>query len=491
MRLASALFLLLIAYAMTFALVTDYEVSWMHPEAVIIHQRLGALDISDVASVIKHTFNYPVLEWAPRIGRPISSFFQIIDWKLRQFLWNSFLPHPSLSLSYAFVLAGCPLFLFFTLRRLGVAPPFVFLSLALFLSNPAILSLVVMFFRPAKALATFSMIAVLFLCARANASRTRSAYLLVLLGLLTSQFCDEITSLLFLAVPLLFPALLHGRFNKLLFLTAGLSVGVFYLFLIPALIDLAGFPPTSALSYAPLKNNLSQMGSIVLKSRLLAGESLGLFFPGLATQSAGRLLLVANWMAFFVLLGRGFLVLYRENWSWKRLDMLQRTGLFLVPVLLFHSGLIGSVGMRSWGAYWYGTYWPVFSVLFLALLFGRINQYWMTFSASFLIVLSNFYVFPFTNYSYKKHHYYPHSPAALHEMFENDRNRFSEPVVLLGSLEDKTDQFSRHARGELSGRLVLPNELIYLIAEMRWPRTKALTSYVPAAENESYYIQVQ
>src|SRR5262245_50187940 len=93
-----ALFLPIVNLLWIVFFLSDYNNVWVEPEA---HWWRGYLSENHtLGETLRSTFNWPVFEVEPRLTRPLSSGFEILDSFFRKELWRILTPHPTLSLTF-------------------------------------------------------------------------------------------------------------------------------------------------------------------------------------------------------------------------------------------------------------------------------------------------------------------------------------------------------------------------------------------------------
>lgn len=193
----------------------NYGTAWQNDEQLNLRSSiLHATGRTFVPEDVKLGFNLPLFEYAPRPTRPLSAYFEIVDTKFRNWLWNFFVPHPSFSLTWLFSLILAPLFLFLLLRNLDVNVNTALAAISLYLANPGVLSCVSMSGRPGKPMTNFAIILCLYLTSflykrdfvEKKTNKVPSLEWYVLMGVIfLSFFWDETAIILYPAVILLFP----------------------------------------------------------------------------------------------------------------------------------------------------------------------------------------------------------------------------------------------------------------------------------------------
>lgn len=491
---ATLLIILVYGYIVLFLL--NHENSWMMPE---LHEHKSHILKSAwniTGSDLKESLNWEVFEKFPRCTRPMSSFFEIMDTKWRSWLWRYTIPHPSLSLTFIFSLILSPVLLYKIFRNWGIGYNAALCILAIYLVSPGFLSTVVMLFRPAKPMTNFSLILCMFLASNMSKTQRRNArqdesmhrFLMLIIVMFVSFFWDETALLVYPALLVFFPEIILKRPRILFFLSLVPLAYVFYYHVIPALTVAAGFNMPDLSSYLPA-NRFFDLGlfyrnasilynNIPINTKLLFTESLGLVDPGSIPSISGKVLSFLNWAAMILFFCGSFFVFFKNRYL-RRFNLSGIRNFFLICSFLiflcvFHSYLLHIKGdIQVWGPYWYGAY---FSVIFTAFLakhasmarthFPQIPGYFL-FGVALIAVVNLCYIFPYTNYAYKKFHHEIYAPELIEKVFRSDINRFAVKKDGPADLYRRTKEYWKTRRKGAEGRVpVLPKECHYLTIEI-------------------------
>ena len=146
----------------------NYDMNWTNPEFSKMNipnaMMTGhAYTWKDVA----RSFDFMSFDFVPR-ARFLSHFFEIINIKLRVFLFQFLPPHPSFSITWIVTLILSPLFLYRLVLLWTGNTVRAWTSLALYVCSTGYLSSMVMLFHPAKTLAHFFIIFSLYLGAKVD-----------------------------------------------------------------------------------------------------------------------------------------------------------------------------------------------------------------------------------------------------------------------------------------------------------------------------------
>ncbi|MBL8534603.1 MAG: hypothetical protein JNL33_12185 [Betaproteobacteria bacterium] len=479
----------------------DYQVVWAHPENLVKREAMLAWTGSGGPG-IRDMFNWPVWEaGAPRMTRLLSSAGELVDTRLRGWFAEFALPHPSLSIAWIFALTLAPWFLYRTLRSLGRPSWQSLLGTALFVSSPAVLSLVAMGFRPGKAMALCFINALAYLTVRLHVTLSphssrwavTRAYLVICLVLLVSLFTDEIAFFSLFVIACLCPWNRSRMAFALPILAAGVALSYLWIAttVLPALHAMAGFPVTcfhhcsngrynlldKALSIFTLDQTASgyaELGTAVMVDAGLALRDLSglalMWAPGWGLlKFLGIATLAALTVALYLRLRQGT----RSGqvnagqtgpvsrWAW-------RATLLFASALLFHGGLMWITPHPIWGVYWYGVFTGLPFVLLVTTMLGTHRGPLPALLLGMgMLITANFANFVSTNYAYKDYHYYPRRARTLSDIFLMKTNKFAltDARSARYNLRELTRDFLR--LGKNLDRIELPFELEYLLQETR------------------------
>jgi hypothetical protein len=322
---------------------------------------------------MKSGFNWPLFEGPPRVTRPLSSLLEVVDHYARARMWRIMTPHPTLSVTFPFILVFTPLLLYSILRSFGVRAFIALCGVAFYFSNPGVLSLLAMGFRPGKAMAITSMAFVLWWASRLNGPSFLRVVPLYLF-LFVSLFWDETALIAYPALLFLFPGVVfssRGAVATFLAMPVGYALTVRRL--LPAMYGFAGFPIAGGATYEPLEKFSawalfsSSRGAraefnefFLTNTRNALMDSLGLINPVLP----GRIFYYALFIAILAGVGLFGVLLFRRIWRSEKVSVkwrlsrgiVIRSAAFLVVSLIFHAVLLSVVGQGAWGVYWYGSF---------------------------------------------------------------------------------------------------------------------------------------
>lgn len=447
MVLVAAVFLV-ITYGYIISLVADPQSGWVFPEAYAFKSYVVQKMPLSVSGIVQGTFNNRAFDANDRNTRLLANTFEIFDTHFRSWLWRYIEPVPSLSLTYLFSLILGPWLFYRLLRSLGIRSSIAIFAMAIMLLNPGSLSLVVMLFRPAKAMMNFWLIVSLLLASlihlqNCGVKPQGKLPLNLMLGgsIFLALLFDETGVVIVLAILVLFPSVfLRDRRTILGYLLVPALLGTLYLRIFPMISARLGFAAPDLFHYSPIAAHPFPSASVMLGNllshvKVITQESVGLFDPQLMPQlwQKGLMSLLAIAMAVFAInamLARNKSTVNVASW---RKSIWVRTLLLIILLCGFHTVLMDIVGDplkgRVWGPYWYGAYFGIFWGLLIAAVGESLAHakgdvpysYW---SMVGLICVALMAVFPYTNFVYRKYHYYPYAPGNIEQMFRGSINRF-------------------------------------------------------------------
>jgi hypothetical protein len=243
---------LVFSYYQVIGILSDYGICWALNEGGWRPQ-IVAWGFPDSLEAIKHAFDWRLFEYEPRLTRPLSSIFELVDTPFRAALWHYVPPHPSLSLTWIFSLVFAPLLLFAILRKLNISINVAALAVAIYVANPGVISLEALLFRPSKALANVAILFCLWVAARQNDTlrrgfatgahlTTRFAVLCFLIFI--CFFFDEVALVIYPAIVLLFPRIIfRSKATIQIFALLPIAYATSVALLLPRIFALAGSPP--------------------------------------------------------------------------------------------------------------------------------------------------------------------------------------------------------------------------------------------------------
>jgi hypothetical protein len=447
MALTAAAFLVA-AYVYIIALVADPRTAWVLPEAFVYKSYVMQQVPLNVSGVVRGTFDTASFDGGNRNTRPLANTFEIFDTHFRSWLWQYLEPVPSLSLTFIFSLVLGPWIFYRLLLNLGIRLSIAIFATAIMLLNPGSLSLVVMLFRPAKAMLNFWLLVSLWLASQIHLQNTGAKPksrlpLNLLLGgsIFTGFLFDETGVVIVLAILALFPSVfLQDRRTILGYLLVPAVLGALYLQVFPMIAAGLGFAAPDVFNYPPVENHPFPGGSVILGNLLthlevITQESVGLFDPRSMPQvwQQALMLLLAAALVVFAVVAAESRKAAGVDFRSVRESLWYRTILLIFILCVFHTVLMEIVGNaqrgRVWGPYWYGAYFGIFWGLLIATggeaLARAKGEVPRSFGAmAGLICLALMTVFPYTNFVYHRYHYYPYTPAKIELMYRGSVDRF-------------------------------------------------------------------
>ncbi len=452
------------------------EMTWVLPEAFHIKSHIMSQSGSGYGWPFIEMWNYQAFEFAPRLTRPLSSLFDIIDTLVRANLWSLFPPHASLSLTYIFSLILTPYLLFRMFLNFGVPAQLAKVGVALFLIHPGQLSLVPMLFRSAKAMVQFFFVAAfVVMSSKDNTKKSvrpwvRQAVMPLLI--LVACLFDETGVIIYPVVVIFFWAdILKKPFQMAMMVAVPAVVGLLYFFIFPYCAVLAGFERPHLMNYSASNGSvfpsfLVFLSGTLMNFRIMAVESLGLFSPELFQEWLLKSWMTLHWAVLIFGVVGGAVVLRKKSPDKKAMRLLKCAVVGFIVAFAVQNTLMHTVGNSVWGPFWYFSTSSI-SFATLIVFLGHIfksHKFFYVPVISIMAVLM--YTFPHTNYIYKRLHFYPNDPGVIKFMFTNELNRFE---FKLGPDFDLTEAKSKCMELQhRSGECVIPKELYWLPVELGW-----------------------
>ncbi len=479
----------------------SYDSAWVNPEMKYIETTALSLGSHLQIKDMRVGLNYMGFEnCVPRVTRPLSSYFQILDTKFRCWLWTYLLPHPSLSLTWVFTLILGPFIFYRLLRNLEISANLAITMTSFYLMTPAVMSFLTLYFRSSKPMANFVIILCLYV-----ASSLQKKYLqqgkvvpwgryICFWGLSALSFYwDETALLIFPTILFIFPKVLtHRRAYLGLWLLLPFITAFIYFYFIPHLTALAGYGEVHLNQYDLYKkgseiqrvfsDNIFMTLPYNIKNFVLG--SMGILIPDVLQASIGIKL------SFFAAIAGWFLLMVyiRNVVVWEGLVLLLILLLFIINYLM-------SLAWPIWGPYWYGGFWSIFFTIFLAKCMSKANlNKWFLVVCFIFILLNMQNSFSIINGVYKKYHYYPYEPGMIYDYFRGDRRFFEKDFMPTYSgkfiQENIQTYWTAHKRGSASTEFHrLPTELFWMVLELN-PDVKSLFNFQLDARYKKQYIDI-
>ena len=244
-----------------YKLVLDYDASWMHPEMNgyiqnAIHNGRG-FSFRDLLL----SMDWLHFDGAPRV-RFASNLLLIVNTKLRLYFLSIIPLHPSISLHWIIFFLLSPFFLYKSLTNLTDNKRVALIAVCIYLMTPSSLATLNFLYHPAKPLANFLFIFIIWMASRAIRAKKSSFTFSALLGSILFFAClvDEALFFLYLLVPILLKDFLRSdetsrKYLLVAYFLSGIAFLVAVSFAFPLLIDLYGVGNFNFWSWAVTSNN--------------------------------------------------------------------------------------------------------------------------------------------------------------------------------------------------------------------------------------------
>lgn len=384
-----------------FSVLLNYDNSWMNPEKTLTHAYFLQNGVSLGQEDFKRSMNVRVVEWgAPRITRPLSNIFEMLNAKFRAWLWLYILPHASLSLTWPFSFLLLPWLLYRFFRKMGCDTELALGGLVLYIASAGFTSPVIMLFHPGKSFVNIFAVIVLYICAdiRQHAdgpvTRRRAAafvcrYAILFSAILLGFFWDE-TGLFIYAIAL---AMLLPKARSGLPMRWGVAAGfavlpVLYLVavreILPGVHEHLGYGQLDIAQYSSMPSlrklilpdinllcdNLFYLFRDHIRLRLHPFECFDAAWAAWISvfNSVCALLLVVVCVREYLRRGRG-LAVFRKMGPDAAVMMV-----LLFSYVWFHTFQLSS-NAKIWGVWWYGCLFSLLYVSFLVLVVRRISEH--------------------------------------------------------------------------------------------------------------------
>ena len=192
-------------------LLLDYNTAWIHPEVTFRHLPYVAAEGPGLSwNDIPRIFNPWEFDEIVR-ARFLSYTFQVLGLQLRLLLYSLFPPSPGISLIGLLTLIVSPLVFYRLLKNLTDRRDAAWAGVVLYFLSTGFLSGVFLLFHPAKPLLNLLAVVCLYFASKVSAAPGNSLskhYWLTLGVMLLAFFADESSLVVFLTVPVIFPAVL-------------------------------------------------------------------------------------------------------------------------------------------------------------------------------------------------------------------------------------------------------------------------------------------
>ncbi len=336
-------------------------------------------------ALVPEDFIRPFDTWLFEFGlsrpRYLSDIVELLDIKFRIWLFNQVIPHPTLSIAWIFSLILAPLLLFKLIENMTKSRTAAWIGISLYCASSGFLYPITLYEQPAKQLTNFFVILCLYLASRITASPQQRGHLtaadwrryLVLLGAVFLTFnTDESSWIIYIVLPILFPALFLAKQKKLLIIGLYLLPLIAFLltvtYLLPLITDHCGF--TRFDFWEPLKRSSPHYKNPVpLMKWLIYSARTG---AGLLKSQFVRW--DANWSVIHSAVLGYFIYLFAQMPPFRKKLML-RTVIVMCVFILFQSRLniMGSPTPLEYPFY-YNSLFSLFLVFPLSILLLPTNQ---------------------------------------------------------------------------------------------------------------------
>ena len=378
-----------------FSVLLNFDNAWMHPEKTRTHWWILENGPTLQWEDLRRGMNVRTLEWgAPRITRPLSNLFEVLNAKFRATLWRAVPPHPSVSLTWPFVFLLLPPLLYATLRRMGCRREIALGSVGLYAATMGFLSPVVMLFHPGKCFVNLFAVLSLYLGSRivprlnsdsARSGRTWALLAALFVTLFTGFFWDETALFVYVLVFVLFAPYWIRRSPWRPYILAGFAVlPLAYLFMVqiflPKVQVWLGYGEMRISEYpsfpSPIKLFLPDLRDLLANARYLFSDHIRLRLGLLGRESGWWLSLWFILHAAVLLAFGGWAIVAVARRARLRApadgdganSMLARAGLslLLLAAYIWFQTFQLSNNLRVWGSWWYGSMFSLLYVLVLA-----------------------------------------------------------------------------------------------------------------------------
>ncbi len=196
---------------------SDYNASWIHFEIKQRHLPYVAADGPGLAwNIIPKIFNFRLFDTISQ-ARFLSHAFNILNIHFRLLLYDFFPPPPGISFTGLLSLIITPFAIFRLLKNISGRRDSAWAGLLLYFLSTGFLSGFFMLFHPAKPLMNLLAVLCLYFASRISSrpdNRLSRYYWLMLTALLLAFLTDPTSLIIFLTVPLFFPAVLTVARNR-------------------------------------------------------------------------------------------------------------------------------------------------------------------------------------------------------------------------------------------------------------------------------------
>lgn len=440
---------LTISFSYIIYLILDVKSSWVMGEA--LNYKFYIMKYIPLNRLIPGMFNHLAFEFSDRITRPLSSAFEIIDTHFREWLWHYIPPISSLSLTFLFSLILGPWLFYKFLLNIKIRPSIALLAVSFMLLHPGSLSLIVMLFRPAKAMMNFWLIFSLYIASLIHIRDTQTHYTknnLILctvlsISIILGALFDETAVVIVTGILFLFPYLFFRPLKRVfIFISVPIILLALYFYILPLCAIHFGYPKPYLLTFSVFDRPLLPSFKVFLTNysqhvSVMVRESFALFNPKDIHNFWERSIIVIYLVCLIVFISQ-LLMLFLKTKNETTVSFINKAFLLksfflFLALCLVHTVLLDLAGSkidgRIWGPYWYGAYFGIFLAIFLGSLGETTAQAHKLTSCTFglvvgLVSLSTMITFPYTNFFYRVEHYYSVTYNGIYEMYCGRINRF-------------------------------------------------------------------
>jgi len=364
---------------------------WIHPEV----QTIDRYVLNSHDSIIKQILNWKELEFAPRQTRVVSSIFQVVEghWRGIRFLDPLVFRFRTVSILWILPLYVNP-WLFSKIAKLFTTKKYSqYIAFYLYLFSINNLSSMLLYFRPAKVLATFGILLCLFIyfTDEENNSPSFSRPISYVLLYTFTLLCDETGYMVILLVGLhlvLFNHSLRKFYTQIILLSCTIAI-LTSLYMLPFLASLMGIRYETLNNYFIISDLftgttqhwygiLNLLAEILLNyfynSKAAVAHVFGLVFLG---TPIGELLLYTIVMVLVFLVMRISIVdksyFNKEIVNITKKDCARYLVLSLLLGILFHTILLTVVRNKVWGTFYYGSPISITALLLIVYLCDNLS----------------------------------------------------------------------------------------------------------------------
>ncbi|MGE3908220.1 MAG: hypothetical protein AB7K36_02630 [Chloroflexota bacterium] len=170
----------------------DPREAWIHPELFGTSQYVWMNGDESVWMRLRKAADWKAFDPNVNRVRPVSDLVDTVDTVIRPYQTRILGPHPSITPSAVLTAVIAPLVMFFYLRRLGLGLVPASALTGLFISSIGLLSVLVVYVRPAKKVTVVTFAVSLFLAERHRRTGDRGSFWALVGVMFASLFADEL-----------------------------------------------------------------------------------------------------------------------------------------------------------------------------------------------------------------------------------------------------------------------------------------------------------